>query len=142
MGRYDDIIALERPASSHPQMPRGERAKQFMPFASLRSFGGEIREKQEVLEERRIPGEDENAEKNAQAKKLMRVISTHPLVRALVFVPRVPGGSRGKYEEVEGSASRYDPVEGTLFLSGRKISLDDAFRIEVLEGNEAGEDGK
>ena len=39
MGRYDDIIGLERPVSlKHPPMPRPDRAKQFMPFAALRGF--------------------------------------------------------------------------------------------------------
>ena len=136
MGRYDDIIGLERPDSAHPRMPRADRAKQFMPFASLRGFGDEIREKEEVREDRRIPGEDEEAEKNARVNELARVISSHPAVRILLFVPRQTGSGEGKTVRLTGNASGYDPVDRTVLLSGRKISLDDVYSLEILSGDE------
>jgi hypothetical protein len=40
---YADIMDKERPVlPKHPPMPRASRAKQFMPFASLRGFEREI----------------------------------------------------------------------------------------------------
>ncbi len=38
MGRYDDILHLERPASKRPKMDLGNRAKLFSPFSALRGF--------------------------------------------------------------------------------------------------------
>ncbi|MBR6706580.1 MAG: hypothetical protein IKI84_07875 [Clostridia bacterium] len=140
MGRYDDIIGLERPLSSHVRMPRADRAKQFMPFASLRGFDDEIREREEVLEERRTPSEDEDAVKNARVNELARVISSHPAVRVLLFVPSRAGSGEGKTVWVTGTASGYDPAERTVRLSGRKISLDDVYRLEILRGEKNGQE--
>ena len=138
MGKYDDIIGLERPGSSHPRMPRADRAKQFMPFASLRGFGDEIHEREEVREERRTPGEDETTEKNARVNELARVITSHPNVSVLMFVPRKAGSGEGKTVRVTGTASGYDPLERTVFLSGRKIRLDDVYSLEILQEKENG----
>ncbi len=38
MSRYDDILHRERPASKHPKMDLGNRAKIFAPFSALRGF--------------------------------------------------------------------------------------------------------
>lgn len=35
---------------SHPKMPRGERAKQFMPFDALKGFREALREVEEQVE--------------------------------------------------------------------------------------------
>ena len=111
-----------------------------MPFASLRGFGDEIHEREEVREERRTPGEDEEAEKNARVNELARVISSHPAVRVLLFVPRRQDSGEGKTVWVTGRASGYNPVERTVLLSGRKISLDDVYSLEFLRGNEGEKD--
>ena len=138
MGGYDDIIGLERPKSSRPRMPRADRAKQFMPFASLRGFGDEIHEREEVREEKRTPGEDEAAEKNARVNELARVISSRPAVRVLLFVPRQAGSAEGKTVTLTGTASGYDPVERTVRISGKKVSLDDVYSLEILRKDKGG----
>ena len=140
MGEYDDIIGLERPGSAHPRMPRADRAKQFMPFASLRGFGDEIHEREEVREERRTPDEDEDAEKNARLNELARVISSRPSVRVLLFVPGQTGNGAGNTVMLTGTASGYDPAERTVRLSGRKISLDDVYSLEILRDDKDGQE--
>lgn len=51
MGDYDDILHLQRPVSrKHPPMRREDRAKQFMPYASLRGFDAVIRRQDGVHE--------------------------------------------------------------------------------------------
>ena len=53
MNAYSDILALPRPVSRrHPQMRRADRAKQFMPFASLKGYDDTIRESQALHAER------------------------------------------------------------------------------------------
>ena len=45
MGRYDDIIGLPHHVSArHPQMPRGDRAAQFSPFAALTGLEATLQE--------------------------------------------------------------------------------------------------
>ena len=38
MGKYDDIIKLDRPKSDRPKMSNHDRAKIFAPFAALRGY--------------------------------------------------------------------------------------------------------
>lgn len=52
MGKYDDIIHLERPKSAHPAMPVSDRAKIFLPFAALRGYEEILEEKQKSVQEK------------------------------------------------------------------------------------------
>jgi len=52
MGRYDDIINMERPVSKkHPPMSMEGRAGQFAPFAALTGFEEQIDETAKKHEE-------------------------------------------------------------------------------------------
>lgn len=42
--KYRDIINLDRPISSHPKMPKSDRAVQFSPFAALTNYHEKISE--------------------------------------------------------------------------------------------------
>jgi hypothetical protein len=58
MGKYDDIINLERPKSNRPSMSRADRAKIFMPFAALKGYDEAIEEKQKLIKEKMELSED------------------------------------------------------------------------------------
>lgn len=46
MGIYDDMLSMTPPEPRrHPRMPREQRAKQFMPFATLKGYGDAVQEK-------------------------------------------------------------------------------------------------
>ncbi len=51
MGRYDDIINLDRPVSTRPRMSVVDRAKIFMPFAALKGYDEAIGDMQRYVEE-------------------------------------------------------------------------------------------
>ncbi|WP_034465506.1 hypothetical protein [Butyrivibrio proteoclasticus] len=52
MGKYDDIINLNRPISKkHSPMPLENRAAQFMPFAALTGFEDAISATAELARE-------------------------------------------------------------------------------------------
>lgn len=52
MGKYDDIINMDRPKSTRPSMDRADRAKIFMPFSALKGHDEAIQEKnRQVLKE-------------------------------------------------------------------------------------------
>ena len=58
-GQYDDIINLPRPVSKkHPPMPMSKRAAQFLPFAALTGFEGEIAETGRLTQAAPELGED------------------------------------------------------------------------------------
>lgn len=51
--KYDDIIDMPHHVSKkHPQMPIGDRAAQFSPFAALTGHGDAIRETERLNDER------------------------------------------------------------------------------------------
>ncbi len=139
MGIYDDMLFLERPESAHPRMKREDRAKQFMPFASLRGFGDEIREREFPRTEKRILDEDENAMKDAAEEALSEVIGERPDLKVLIFIPRSPGSTEGRYLWKRGRASGYDPLSHTVVLDGERICLSDAARIEFPGKEKTGE---
>lgn len=51
--RYDDIIHLSRPASTHPPLSRASRAAQFAPFAALEGHSGLVKESESASEYQR-----------------------------------------------------------------------------------------
>ncbi len=51
MGKYDDIIHMERPKSARPTMPVEDRAKIFMPFAALRGYEDAIESSRKQVEQ-------------------------------------------------------------------------------------------
>ena len=140
MGRYDDIIGLERPLSSHVRLPRADRAKQFMPFASLRGFDDEIREREEVLEERRTPSEDEDAVKNARVKRT-RARHIVPSCRPGPAVCAKPGRKRGRENRLgdrDRVRIRSGGTDGTPFREkdqpGRRLQARDLARGKERAG--------
>ena len=58
MNNYDDIINLERPNSSHPQMPLYKRAAQFSPFAALTGYDDMVIDASKITD-RKIDSYDE-----------------------------------------------------------------------------------
>lgn len=50
MGKYDDIINMDRPQSKRPRMSVADRAKIFMPFAALKGYEAAIADMQRFVE--------------------------------------------------------------------------------------------
>ena len=44
MGKYDEIINLNRPNSNHPKMDLIKRSAQFAPFSALEGYEDEIKD--------------------------------------------------------------------------------------------------
>ena len=95
-----------------------ERARQFLPFATLRGYYDLIRERERIPEPRRgIPPEDAArlSEKLNQVKKGRLITVVHYSVDA--------------YETTEGMVSAIDPVFRTLTIVKTEIQFDDIFDI-------------
>ena len=72
-GPYDDIIDLPRPVSrKHPPMPMMKRAAQFLPFAALTGFEGEIAEAARLTETAPELSEDALAALEEKTQKLKK----------------------------------------------------------------------
>ena len=93
-----------------------DRARQFMPFASLR-------EQERVKEPRRELSEDD-------AQELSDVLgkTTRGVMLRVVFY------DKDHYETAVGLVSEFDPVFRSLCIVRRKIPFGDIYRAEILEG--------
>jgi len=98
---------------------KSSRAKQFLPFASLKGYYDEIRERNRVIQARRDRTDEENillSFQMNQIKKGMMIKVTHYVKDA--------------YETTEGLVTHIDLAFHTLSIVKTKISLDDIYMIQ------------
>lgn len=100
-----------------------DRARQFMPFASLRGYYDFIREQERVKESRRELSEDGAQELSDVLGKTARGV----MLRVVFY-------DKDHYETAEGLVSEFDPVFRSLCIVRRKIPFGDIYRAEILEG--------
>ena len=124
-GPYDDIIHLSRPVSKkHPPMPLTKRAAQFLPFAALSGFEGEIAEAARLTEAARSLGEDALVALDEQLALLRQRLSDQPEITLTRFVPDEKKAG-GHYETLTGQVRRLDEAGRALILTdGTKVDLD------------------
>ena len=97
-----------------------DRAKQFLPYASLRGFDGIVEKRREIKCPRRELGEDAAEE---LSKKLVNLSSGTPC--------RVTYYLRDKYVTVIGEAKAIDEIRHRLVLDSTIIPIDDIFFLEL-----------
>ena len=131
-GPYDDIIDLPRPVSrKHPPMPMMKRAAQFLPFAALTGFEGEIAEAARLTETAPELSEDALAALDEQLSLLRQLLSDQPQVTVTRFLPdeRKAGGH---FETLTGLVRRLDEANRVLRLTdGTTIDLDTVVELTV-----------
>lgn len=129
-GDYEDIIDLPHHVSGvRAQMPRMNRAAQFMPFAALTGYEEAVRETARLTEGRIELSEDARALLDAKLRLLQEHSSERPEAEFLVFRPdgRKEGGS---YVSVSGAVRRVDEVAAEVMLQGgRRIALGDILDV-------------
>ena len=137
MTGYEDILYAERPRSpKHPPMKREDRAKQFMPFATLRGYG-DILSDREVTGITRAEGDDDAEEALNEALTLLaeQLEAGHkPLLRIEIY--RTDQSLRTFAEEISGKAEKLSLPERTLKIDGEAYSLDDIKSIHFPEEDE------
>ena len=131
-GPYEDIIHLSRPLSKkHPPMPMSKRAAQFLPFAALTGFEGEIAEAGRLTEAAPELGEDALAALDRQLALLRQRLDDRPAVTLTRFVSdeRKTGGH---FETLTGQVRRLDEANRVLLLTdGTRIDLDTVVELTV-----------
>ena len=134
-GPYDDIIHLSRPVSKkHPPMPVTKRAAQFLPFAALSGFEGEIAEAARLTEAARSLGEDALAALDQQLVLLRQRLPDQPEITLTRFVPDEKKAG-GRYETLTAQVRRLDEIGRALILTdGTRIDLDAVVELTVGDG--------
>lgn len=135
MGKYDDIINLDRPRSKREKMPVAERAKIFMPFSALTGYGDVIAEKQKITTERAVLSEERKAELDYKIQMLRENSHIHnKKVKVCHFVrdekvSQEEGKELGKYKELEGTLEKLDCISRQVTIDETVISLADIVDI-------------
>jgi len=131
-GPYDDIIHLPRPVSKkHPPMSLSKRAAQFLPFAALTGFEGEIAETGRLTQAAPELGEDALVALDRQLALLRQRLPEQPEVTITRFVPDEKKDG-GQYETLTGRARRLDEPNRTLSLTdGTRIDLDTVVELTL-----------
>ena len=123
MGKYDDMIHLDRPASRHPGMRRGDRAKLFAPFDALSGFSDSVKEKDRVYLPRTTPTDyvQEGIDRRLRALRRQDPVT----VIYFVSLRRTAEEDLGEYRAAAGVVSRVDEIEQKLVLDRLTIPFAD-----------------
>ena len=124
-GPYDDIIDLPRPVSrKHPPMPMMKRAAQFLPFAALTGFEGEIAEAARLTETAPELGEDALAALDEALDRLRVRLPERPEITVTCFAPDEKK-TGGHFETRTGHVRRLDEANRAILLTdGTRVDLD------------------
>lgn len=140
MGKYDDIINLERPKSNRPSMSRADRAKIFMPFSALKGYEEAIEEKQKLTMERVVLSEEQKEELDRKLKVLAEMIpkGIKPVIKVSYFQIDFKISSKenreiGKYIEISGKLKKIDVIYEVLSLEEMNIKMKDILDISYIQ---------
>ena len=107
------------------KMKISDRAKQFMPFASLRGFDQMVKEKEKVLIEKRGLTEEESRELSEKLSSLKK----GDLVSIIYFL-------YGEYKKTTGVITAIDLTLKNLTIVKTKIDFEDLYSIERVSAGD------
>lgn len=130
-GAYDDIINLPHHVSErYPQMPIGDRAAQFSPFAALTGYEGEVKEAARLTDKKIELSEEQRAILDERLCLLEDILPERPEAIFTYFLPdlRKEGGT---YTTITGRLKKLDRIERNILLTnGLSIPADNLLQVE------------
>ena len=135
MGRYDDIMNLNRPEPIRERMSLNARGAQFAPFAALTGHDEALLETARTTSVFREPGEHDFKEMSAKLSFMM-MRNINMMVEITYFVPD-ERKSGGKYLTIRGEIRRIDEYDKRLILKdSTSISLNMITSLRILDNHE------
>lgn len=121
--KYDAIIDLPRPKSSHPRMASPGRAAQFSPFAALTGHGDAVRETERLADIYSEPDDNMKELINAQ----LQIIGDQPdAVVSITYFKKDTRKDGGTYLTVSGTVKKIDNYTHTVkFQNGTAVPIND-----------------
>jgi hypothetical protein len=133
MGKYDDIINLERPVSKHSKMSIQDRAAQFAPFAALTGYDGAIKETARLTDRKIIIDDGLKAILDNKLNIINDNLDKKYNISFTYFVPDNKK-SGGKYIDISGIVRRIDKVNGYVILFDKsKIPISEIINIKGID---------
>ena len=129
MSRYDDIINLSRPESSHPKRPVSARAGQFASFKSLHGYEDDIKEQGRYVDKKIEVTED----KKESLDNIISKIDFASKVRIKYFKKDLYKDG-GKYLYKVGLIKKIDEINKKIvFEDKEEINLNDIIDINIYK---------
>ena len=129
MNKYDDIINLERPVSTHPHLSPYSRAAQFAPFAALTGYDDEIKETARLTTNKKIIDEDQKVILSNKLTYLNNHLLDNPEIE-IIYFKNDSKKSGGEYLTKKTKIKKIDTIHETIILSDKKqISFDNIIDI-------------
>lgn len=100
------------------KMNRGERAKQFMPFAALKGYPEALRKKEKVV----VPKKELSEEYQEELNRKLRQVCKNDIITAIFF-------SDHEYLRKTGMVSRIDETAGVLKIVNTKIPFENLYKL-------------
>ena len=121
---YEDIIHLpHHVSSSHPHMPRKDRAAQFAPFAALTGYGEMIQEQSRLTQPEKELSEEVQEALQRKLHFLGAHIREQPKLH-VVWFQKDAKKAGGAYRHCSGILKKIDTLEKILIQSeGTRIPL-------------------
>ena len=113
MGKYDDIISMDRPRSAYPKMKVSDRAKQFAPFAALTGYEDVIEDRGRVFDRRRFLSDEEKEKINS----VLSALKKNDMVSMEYFAPE-SDDDLGFYKELSGKVERIETENLVMRVDG------------------------
>ena len=129
MGKYDDIINLDRPISSFPKISMSSRASQFSPFAALNGYDDQIKETGRLTDSQIELDDEAKLIINDKLVYLSKNIKNNIEVTITYFV-KDKNKDGGKYINEKGYINKIDKTKKIIYLNNSKILINNIIDIE------------
>lgn len=103
------------------KMSREERAKQFMPFAALKSYPEALRKKEKIV----VPKAELSEERKEELDRLLKMVQRNQIVSVVYYCSH-------EYLKTTGMVSRIDPTARVIKIVNTKIFFDDIYDLELF----------
>lgn len=134
MGKYDDIINMDRPVSKkHSPMPIENRAPQFAPFAALTGYDDAVEETARLTDRKIEISEEERELLDETINEILSKKDINQTISAEYFVKdKVKEG--GEYVCKTGLLKKVDAIEKTItWQDGTVVSIEDVIEIRIVQ---------
>lgn len=131
MGKYNDIINLSRPESTHPQRPITARAAQFASFKSLQGYEDGIKEQGRYVDKKIDITDDRKESLDSIISEALKIKDSKIRIK---YFKKDLYKDGGKYLYKVGLIKKIDDInKKIIFEDKEEINICDIINVEIYE---------
>ena len=116
MNKYEDIVNLSRPVSSHPKMSIENRAKIFIPFAALTGYNESILEEGRLVDTKKVLDKDKIEEINSILSNVNK-----DTIYKITYFKQDKYKDGGKYIDIITKINKIDFVYKRITIDNKEL---------------------